>query len=229
MLRRVRQRIGNLPPADRVAWLCVLVFAVGAAAMIATRNPGDADSSGGGGARPTSAKSDVPTRNPPPPTCKEVLEETGKDPIGTCRAASGILLTIGVQNRPLLVGPLTARVVDAGFRRATTPAGQARNRARLSVTVSLLNHSKEEVDIDWSLIDLSVGGIRIAPDRAAAQLPGGWRIGQMPAGERRRGELRFETAGGVTDRLIATSRADLAVRLEEKRVGVIRLRVPETT
>ena len=161
----------------------------------------------------------------PPPTCREVLERTGKDPIGTCRAASGTLLTIGVQNRPLLVGPLTARVLSTAFERASTPEGQARNRARVTVRVTLLNHSPEPVDVDWTLLDLSIGGLRVNPDRNAARLPGGWRIGVIEPRDRRTGELRFEIAGRATARLVQTGRADLALRVEKNRIGVIRLRV----
>ena len=158
------------------------------------------------------------------PTCREVLQRTGKDPVGTCRAGSGVLLTIGPQSRPLVVGPLTTRVRSAELTPATTAAGRARARARLSVGLSVLNHSATPVDVTWSLIDLSVGGIRVAPDRAAADIPGGWP-GELTlaAGGRRSGELRFETAGTVTRRLIATGRADLAVRLREDRLGVVRL------
>ena len=163
---------------------------------------------------------------PAAPTCREVLERTGKDPVGTCRAPSGTLLTIGPANRPLLVGPLTARVSDVTVTPASTPGGRAQDRARVAVEVTLLNHSEQTVEVDWTLIDLSVGRITVAPDRAAASLPGGWQIGALPAGARRRGQLRFETAGTVTRRLISTRRADLAIRVEDRRVGVIRLRLP---
>ena len=175
---------------------------------------------------PPSATTRAQADSPSAPTCREVLQRTGRDPVGTCRAPSGVLLTIGPASRPLLVGPLTARVEDVTVTPATTPQGRARDRARVAVAVSLLNHSEQTVDVDWTLIDLSVGGITVTPDRAAATLPGGWKIGALPAGAGRRGQLRFETANGVTRRLLSSGRADLAIRVEDRRVGVIRLRLP---
>jgi len=173
----------------------------------------------------TATRADSSSDRPSAPTCREVLERTGRDPVGTCRAPSGTILTIGPATRPLLVGPLTASVTDVRLTPATTPQGRARHRARVAVEVTLLNHSEETVEVDWTLIDLSVGGITVSPDRAAAQLPGGWKIGALPAGARRSGQLRFETANGVTRRLSTTGRADLAIRVEDRRVGVIRLRL----
>ena len=175
---------------------------------------------------PTPATTRAQADSPSAPTCREVLERTGRDPVGTCRAPSGIVLTIGPASRPLVIGPLSARVADVTVTPATTPQGRARDRARVTVAVSLLNHSEQTVDVDWTLIDLSVGGITVTPDRAAGRLPGGWKIGALAAGARRSGELRFETANTVTRRLVSSRRADLAIRVEDRRVGVIRLRLP---
>jgi hypothetical protein len=164
---------------------------------------------------------------PAAPTCVQLRERSGSEPVGTCRTATA-LLTAGPQERPLRIDDLTVDVRSARLTLASTRSGRRRDRARLTVLVTFVNTGDDSVAVDRSALSLVVagrpgrgGGAALRPERLRLDTP-------IPPGARRSGIVRFETAGATSDGLERSGRADLGLRVRPDRVGVVRLRLEPT-
>lgn len=158
-----------------------------------------------------------------PPTCAELRERSGSAPVGTCRTKRA-LLTVGPQSPPLRVDGVTVDARQATLLRASSASGRRRNRARVSVRLSLTNGSDRPLSLPRSAIGLSITGPALRADAADVSADRLRLDRPIPPGERRVGIVRFEIAGDETETLGSRRRADLGIRFRTDRIGVIRLR-----
>lgn len=100
------------------------------------------------------------------------------------------------------------RVVSAVLLSATTRRSRARRRARLSVRVRVTNRDRRR--LVRPAPTLLSGGARVRVDPHAAEA-GGALLRPLVPGVTAAGELRFETAGEVTQRLSDERRARLRI------------------
>ena len=106
-------------------------------------------------------------------------------------------------------------VTFAGLRPASTPRGRARDRARLRVGLRVRNRSEDRVTIDRPRIQ--VGEDTVAVDTNAAELAGEV-LEELAPGSSAKGELRFETEGAVTRKLMEQRRTTLRIAGRKIRV-----------
>lgn len=107
-------------------------------------------------------------------------------------------------------GPLNqvrVTVRSAVLQRAVTPSGQARNRARLSVRVSVRNQGTQRVVTERP--SLLAARQRI-PTNAAADASG-TRLAPIDGGTTQNVTLKFETAGAVTEQLATQRQARVII------------------
>lgn len=167
------------------------------------------------------------------PAATETCADAGLVPTsrrsGTCLAGDKTLVIAG-PGEPLTVGDLEIRVLGSTFIPASTPSGRARRRARVTMRLRVVNKGDEPVppNADGKRIYLTSAGQRVDADRAALRREGALR-GDLPLGpgDASTGTLRFEIAGGFTDRARREKRLDVGVDTgSPDRVGVIRVRLP---
>lgn len=103
--------------------------------------------------------------------------------------------------------PAEVDVTSSVLEPATTDAGRARRRARVTVRVAV---SAGEDPLKLSTAFLVSGEDEIGFDPNARDAAGAL-LQPIDLGETARGELRFETSGDVTDRLTSTKRASLRI------------------
>lgn len=107
------------------------------------------------------------------------------------------------------------RVQSATLVPAETPSGQQRQRARLTVNVRVVNRGTEPLDIRRRFV--IVGEDRVSADPQADDAAGAL-LEPIAGGETVTGELRFETAGAVTQSLIDRNPARL--RIAERSISL---------
>ena len=101
---------------------------------------------------------------------------------------------------------LGLRVESARLISASTASGRARQRARLVVRVRLSNRSDVRLPAQNPLLLNGAGTVRVDPFAADAAGP---LLRPLAAGMSAVGELRYETAGELTQRLTDQRRARL--------------------
>lgn len=201
-------------------YLLVLVLAgLAAAAVIVAGQSEDAAMPS-----PTTARTD-PGAQRTPPTCDDAGLTPTSARTGTCRTASSTL-TIVNEGDDLRVGAVRLRVRDAEALPAQTPSGRQRSRMRITLTVELENRGSEPYDVTARARGLYVVSLnqRTDADLNAAGEPGTFDLATpLDVGETRMGDLRFELSGAPTRAVERTGRAQLGVRVSDRRVGVVRL------
>lgn len=105
---------------------------------------------------------------------------------------------------------------------ATSPSGIERRRARVTVRLRVTAR-RDDVTLDTAR--LISGATRLRNDPNAEEAAGDL-LDPIPAGESATGELRFETAGALTDRLASRRRAEL--RIGDRSLP-LRLTTPRST
>lgn len=103
---------------------------------------------------------------------------------------------------------ISVNVTFAALRPAATPLGRARDRARLRVGVRVRNRSDRRVTIDPPRIQVGEDTVRV--DKAAEDLAEDV-FEPLSPGASAKGELRFETAGATTRRLMDRNRTTLRI------------------
>jgi hypothetical protein len=103
---------------------------------------------------------------------------------------------------------ISVNVTFAGLRPAATPEGRARDRARLRVGVRVRNRSDRRVTIDPPRIQVGDDTVRV--DKEAEDLAEDV-FAPLSPGASAKGELRFETAGATTRRLMDRRRTTLRI------------------
>lgn len=204
-------------------YLLVLLVAAVAGAVLAYAASRDDDDERAAAPRTTTTQASVPT-------CQEagITPESTKS--GTCRTRAATL-TIVRQDETLRLDDGTVRVLAAEALRATTPAGRARNRMRVTVRLRVANEGTEPLTLSEGerRIYLAAAGERVDPDTNAARVVQGALDPTVPLepGGVASGTLRFELAGRVTAEVLRTRTAQLGVAVTEERIGVVRLRFAE--
>ena len=99
------------------------------------------------------------------------------------------------------------RVLSSTFEPAATPSGLQRRRARVTVRLRVTARAD---DATLGTARLISGDDELEADPNAAEAAGKL-LDPIPAGTRATGELRFETAGALTDRLANQRRATLRI------------------
>lgn len=113
--------------------------------------------------------------------------------------------------------PLRVQVVSAVLTPAGSESGRARRRARVTVRLRVANPSGQpSAPHDAALV---VGDKEVPADPNAEEAAGGL-LRPVPAKRRAIGELRFETAGKVTDTLMRTARAELRYGSLTRRLSI---------
>lgn len=98
-------------------------------------------------------------------------------------------------------------ILSATVQPAGTPSGQRRKRARVTVYLQVTNQRGSTIT---NLEPVLLAGARVLPDPNATYTTGSL-LEPVPPGTTATGTLRFETAGAVTDRVLATRRAQLHI------------------
>lgn len=98
-------------------------------------------------------------------------------------------------------------ILSATVQPAGTPSGQRRKRARVTVYLRVTNQRGSTIT---NLEPVLLAGVRVLPDPNATYTTGSL-LEPVPPGTTATGTLRFETAGAVTDRVLATRRAQLHI------------------
>lgn len=98
-------------------------------------------------------------------------------------------------------------ILSATVQPAGTPSGQRRKRARVTVYLQVTNQRGSTIT---NLEPVLLAGVRVLPDPNATYTTGSL-LEPVPPGTTATGTLRFETAGAVTDRVLATRRAQLHI------------------
>jgi hypothetical protein len=113
------------------------------------------------------------------------------------------------------------RVTSASLLSATSPSGRARKRARLVARVKVTNRGTKP--LRWPRPKLISGKDRVPVD-PNANGPAGALLKPLAPGATAAGELRFETAGNVTQRLSDTRRARVRIANQtiEMRVTILK-------
>ncbi len=114
----------------------------------------------------------------------------------------------GPESRPPVpVEEVRVDVVSAVVQPAATPSGRRRKRARVTVQLRLANQGESTIaNVQPALLART----RVNPDPRADDTTGSL-LEPIPPGSTAAGALRFETAAAVTDRLLATRRAQLRI------------------
>lgn len=110
---------------------------------------------------------------------------------------------------------ISVNVTFAGLRPAATPQGRARDRARLRVGVRVRNRSDRRVTIDPPRIQVGEDTVRV--DKGAEDLAEDV-FEPLSPGASAKGELRFETAGATTRKLMDGNRTTLRIAGRKIRV-----------
>ena len=95
----------------------------------------------------------------------------------------------------------------AVLRLASTPSGRARNRARLSVSVTVRNRGSRRLVLPRPSL---LAARQRVPTNPAADKRGS-RLGPVAAGQTQRATLQFETAGAVTEQLTTQRKARVLI------------------
>jgi len=144
----------------------------------------------------------------------------------------------GVTSVPAAPSPATAPGAATGSDETTadrvsvmlahTASGRQRNRARVTVSVSVRNGGTQPMFTDPNAgAELRIGGARAVPaDVYALALPGSLDMTRpLPAGGVRHGELRFEIAGAQTT-TVQTAGAELRLDPQATKPIQTRIEVP---
>lgn len=99
-------------------------------------------------------------------------------------------------------------VLASDLLEAQTASGRARQRARVSVRVRLVNTTDDELTVERPELVVSSGR---TPADPAADLFTGTLLDPVAPGDRATGLLRFETAGAVTEQIAEEGQARLEI------------------
>lgn len=99
-------------------------------------------------------------------------------------------------------------VLSATFKLATSPSGVARKRARVTVRLRARNPGKTSTTLGTAQIEALGDSLKADPK---AKDQAGKLLDPISGGDTVTGELRFETAGDLTDTLNTTRSATLRV------------------
>ena len=164
------------------------------------------------------------------PTCRELGVDAESRREVTCATATAVLTFVNGAHRVEMPG-FAGRARSVKAFEAATEEGRARRRMRVAVALEASATGDRPVlgPGDEPAVYLSIGGNRQEPDGSFREQEAFDLESAVPAGETRRGEVRFELAGEQSERFLEEG-GQLALRPvagdTPRRLAIVRLRAP---
>jgi len=155
---------------------------------------------------PSTATQRTQTADTPPATRTQTTERTGTQTTTATTRTQTTSTTQTTGPRRTLVPRV--QILSAVLYPAATESGRARQRARVSIRVRVTNRGADSLEPEAPV--LIAGDDRVTADPRATELAGDLLEPLAPETSAT-GELRFEIAGAVTQRLTAQPRARLGI------------------